>query len=120
MSQPLALIVDDDPAIRDVLVGALADEGFATVQAANGQEALERVEERLPRVIFLDMRMPVMDGWTFAREYRRRFGARAPLIVMTAATHARAWAAEVDADAVLAKPFDINDLLGTVATCVKP
>jgi DNA-binding response OmpR family regulator len=60
------------------------------------------------------MRMPKLDGWGFAREARLR-GCRAPIVVVTAADNAKAWAAEISADAYLAKPFQLADLLAVVA-----
>ncbi len=113
------LIVDDEPDILLMLRVNLEADGFETALAADGETALRRIAEERFDVVVLDLMMPVMDGWTFAREYRRRFGTRARLIVMTAATHARAWAAQVDADAVLAKPFDINELVDVVEGCVQ-
>ena len=57
------------------------------------------------------MRMPVLDGWAFVRRYRALPPPHAPIVVMTAATDAGQWAAEVGADGVLAKPFEIERLL---------
>jgi CheY-like chemotaxis protein len=111
---PDILVVDDDDSIRAVLSAALEDEGLKVVQATNGAEALTLAEQRCPRVIFLDMRMPVMDGWTFAREYRTRPGPHAPIVVMTAAQNAQNWCREVDGDACLAKPFDLDKVFELV------
>jgi len=107
------LVVDDDPAIRTTIADILGLEGYAVETAANGAEALDAVARQYPSVIVLDMRMPVMDGWTFARELEAR-AIRLPIIVITAAQNARHWAEEIRADAYLPKPFDLNDLLETV------
>jgi CheY-like chemotaxis protein len=56
------LVVDDDPDIRQLLKAVLEAYHFTVETAANGQEALERVEATVPDGIFLDLRMPVMDG----------------------------------------------------------
>lgn len=58
--------------------------------------------------------MPHVDGWEFVRRYRERPGPRAPLVVMTATRDAAAWARDVGADGVLAKPFDLSDLDGVL------
>lgn len=108
------LVVDDDPAIRALVVEALTDDGYPVVQAADGFEALALVGSADPCLVLLDMRMPVMDGWAFARAYREQGGRRAPVVVMTAARDAHAWAAEIGADGALPKPFDLTELVEVV------
>ena len=108
------LVVEDDDALREAVVAALEDEGYAVLAAPNGLAALDVVARSAPLAILLDMRMPIMDGWEFARAYRERPGPHAPIIVFTAARDAGRWAAEIDADAYLAKPFNLNDLLALV------
>jgi DNA-binding response OmpR family regulator len=62
--------------------------------------------------------MPVMDGWSFARELRA-IGCHPPIVVMTAAQDARRWAREIGARDFLAKPFDLDDLLAKVGSLSK-
>jgi DNA-binding response OmpR family regulator len=107
------LVVDDDPGIREIVALVLDGEGYAVLTADNGAEALRVVAQRQPGCLLLDMRMPVLDGWGVARELKAR-GSAVPIVVMTAATDARAWAAEIGAAAYLAKPFDLDRLLATV------
>ena len=117
------LVVDDDATIRMVVREALEDEGCAVREAADGREALALLDEETPDVIVLDMRMPVLDGWGFAREYRKRPGPHAPIVVLTATRDAAAWAAEVHADAVVGKPFEVDGLLDVLrrfTPCVPP
>ncbi len=64
-------------------------------------------------LVLLDMRMPVMDGWGFARAAAER-GFKVPLLVMTAAENAKTWSDEIRADGFVAKPFDLNDLVSAV------
>ena len=104
------LVVDDDDQIRSLVRATLEEEGFPVAEAGDGRAALEMAATVDPCLILLDMRMPVMDGWAFAAAYRERFAQRAPVVVMTAARDARAWADEVGADGVLPKPFDLDDL----------
>ena len=109
------LVVEDDQDLRELVSGVLEREGFGVWTASDGEAALDRMRHgATPGVILLDMRMPRMDGWAFARELRRRHGAAIPLVVMTAAANARARAAEVGAVGCLAKPFDIEDLIVVV------
>jgi CheY-like chemotaxis protein len=63
--------------------------------------------------VLLDMRMPVMDGWSFMRAIRER-GLEVTVVVMTAATDARRWASEIGAQGVLAKPFELDELTNAV------
>ena len=109
------LIVDDDESIRDLVTMALGAEGYEVMGARDGAAALHILATSRPAVILLDMRMPTMNGWEFAREYAQRPGPRAPLIIMSAARDAAAHAAEVEADAFLAKPFDLTDLYTCIA-----
>jgi CheY-like chemotaxis protein len=108
------LVVDDDPDILEFVSMALEDEGYNVVSAPHGAAALERLEAAPPDVILLDMRMPVMDGWEFARAYRQRPGPHAPIIVLTAAHDAAERASQIQAEAFLGKPFEIDDLLNSV------
>ncbi len=107
------LVVDDDPAILITVSEILSDEGYQVVTASNGAEALEALGRVMPQLILLDMRMPVMDGWEFARSLSEEQQA-IPLIVMTAAYDARQWALEIGAAGYLAKPFDLTELLAVV------
>ena len=106
------LVVDDDPDIGEFVTLALTDHGYDVATALNGEVALRSAEERPPRLIVLDMRMPGMDGWEFARRYRQRPGPHAPIVVFTAARNAGERASEIAADAYLAKPFSLDDLIG--------
>jgi CheY-like chemotaxis protein len=113
VNEPAILVVDDDPSIRTTVSEILAMEGYPVETAADGAEALQAVERVQPALVLLDMRMPVMDGWGFARALRDR-GLHLPILVMTAAQNARRWAEEIGADGYLAKPFDLLDLLNAV------
>jgi CheY-like chemotaxis protein len=108
------LVVDDDSAIVSTVEALLSDEGYEVTTAGDGREALRELERELPTLVLLDMRMPIMDGWSFAQEVRRR-GLELPIVVMTAAQDASRWATEIDADGFVAKPFDIDDLIKAVA-----
>jgi CheY-like chemotaxis protein len=106
----LILVVEDNPDTRAMLVDALVGDGNEVLQAADGRAALALAVDRAPGLIVLDMRLPVMDGWQFATAYRALPGPHAPLLVLTAASDAASWAADVDAAAFLSKPFDVDRL----------
>ena len=120
MAQTRILVVDDDTSIRSFVEMALDGEGYAVSTANNGAQALAVTGQMQPDLILLDMRMPIMDGWTFARRYRENAGPHAPIVVITAATDAGQRAAEIDADGFLGKPFDLDELLGLVSRYVTP
>ena len=113
MTESPILVVDDDPAIVSVVSEILDLEGYEVETATNGQEALRVIDRLRPAIVLLDMRMPVMDGWGFARALRER-GESVPILVMTAAQNARAWAEEIGAQGYLAKPFEVMDLIEAV------
>jgi DNA-binding response OmpR family regulator len=112
---PLVLVVEDDPDLVALVEMLLVDEGYRVRTAPEGRAALAHVAEEMPALVLLDMRMPGMDGWEFAREFRARHGRAAPIVVVTAAEDARARAQEIDADGWLAKPFDLDDVLALAA-----
>lgn len=114
------LIVEDDPTIRQLLGDALVDEGYAVVDAANGQEALEALAQLhpdAPAAIILDLMMPVMDGWNFrAKQLNRGLAPNTPVIVLSASRRAATSTDELNARVVLPKPFDLGELLDVVAS----
>ena len=109
------LVVDDDEDMIEVIELLLHDAGYATRTAMNGQQALDAVARSMPALIVLDMLMPVMNGWQFARELRARYGPGVPIVVATAAENVQHRGDEIDAAGVLPKPFEVSDLLRLVA-----
>jgi two-component system chemotaxis response regulator CheY len=107
------LVVDDDASIRELLATALEDDGYEVVPATNGEDALSVVERWRPDVIVLDLMMPVMDGWTFAKRLRERH--EIPIVVLSAANDLARHAKTVGATDGIAKPFDLDQLLPIVA-----
>jgi CheY-like chemotaxis protein len=108
------LVVDDDEGIRELVAMALCSAGYEVISAPDGAAALELLATSRPAVILLDMLMPHVDGWEFARLYEQRPGPHAPIIVLTAARDAQARAAEIKANAWLAKPFHLDALFACV------
>ena len=114
------LVVDDEEPVRRLLVWLLTEEGYAVLEAPDGAVALAWVDAAAPSLILLDMRMPVIDGWEFARRYRARPGPHAPLVCVTAAVDAAARGAQIGAVATLSKPFDLDELLAVVRRYAPP
>lgn len=109
----MVLVVDDDEGVRAVMATALEDDGWLVATAANGRVALSHLSDSTPAAIILDLRMPVMDGLTFAEHYRQYPEPRAPLILISATVTPSA-VAQTGAVTGLRKPIDLNDLLNTV------
>jgi len=107
------LVIDDDQAIRTTIADLLEAEGYPVATAVNGADGLVVLDQVKPALVLLDMRMPVLDGWGFARTLHER-GISVPIVVLTAAQDARRWAREINAADVVAKPFDLIDLLDAV------
>ena len=79
------LVVEDEKTTRDLMVRLIRKEGWDVVEARNGREALDRIAEGKPDLIFLDLMMPVMDGFEFIRELRsNREHHFIPVVVVTA------------------------------------
>ena len=116
---PYLLVVDDDVDIVQTLGLCLRAEGYRVQLARNGQEALAQLAPELPAAVLLDLMMPVMDGWQFAAEVKSR-GLRVPLLVLSADQAVERHAGVLAADAWLAKPFDLDELLGKVRPLVGP
>ena len=83
------------------------------VPAIIKHKAKAAVAARMPSLILLDMCMPVMNGWEFAKQFHATYGEAAPIVVITAAEQALQSAREVGAGGALPKPFDVDMLLKT-------
>jgi CheY-like chemotaxis protein len=106
------LVVDDDKDIRETLQELIQDEGYEVATARNGLEALERIRERRPGLVVLDLFMPGMDG----PEFRRRqvadpSVAGVPVVVISAAAGLEERVAAMRPTAHLEKPIDLEELL---------
>lgn len=110
---PSILVVDDDPKIRELVSDLLGMQGYDVYTATNGVEALEFLERRTPRLVVLDIRMPVLDGWGFARALQEQRTAL-PMLVLSGAVDARRCASEIGAAGFVSKPFDVDDLVHAV------
>jgi CheY-like chemotaxis protein len=115
------LVVDDDSSIRRLLIALLRHQGYQTLEARNGVEALAEMRTGHPDLVVMDLVMPEMSGWGVLRE---RAGdaslLRIPIIVVSA-SNTRLMRAEIIANHVsgwIAKPFDLDTVLTTVAKCL--
>jgi len=105
------LIVEDDPDILSSLAEAIRESGFEVETAANGYQALTRLETQLPDLIFLDLMMPLMDGWKFLEVARQRFPTwNAPVVILSAVHNLTEEARRLGVTTFLSKPFDLEDV----------
>jgi chemosensory pili system protein ChpA (sensor histidine kinase/response regulator) len=113
-TQPLVMIVDDSLTVRKITSRLLQREGFAVATAKDGVDALQLLGEQVPDVILLDIEMPRMDGFEFAKTIKGdpKF-AGIPIIMITSRTadKHRSRAAELGVDLYLGKPYQEEELL---------
>ena len=112
-STPTVLVVEDEPAVREVVVDLLQDEGFAVRQASDGLQAIDELEADNVDLVLSDVRMPRLDGPALARRLRRH-GYAVPVVLMSAVD------VEIDLPGVgyLPKPFDRDHLLHAVGSAL--
>jgi CheY-like chemotaxis protein len=109
------LVVDDAPALRQMLATVLEAAGHVVLTAASGLEALQVIEQRRPDAVLLDLEMPVMTGWAFLDACRAAGHADLRIAVMSGLPQAaEATQRDYELAAALAKPFDLVELLDTV------
>ena len=116
------LVVEDEANIRDAVCLALEDEGYQVDAAVNGSDALGRLQtNELPRLILLDLVMPVMDGWKFRRAQQQAPAlADIPVVLVSGAADLSQQAVSLRAVGFLQKPFDFDKLLDLVHRHVDP
>ncbi|MCJ8139218.1 phosphate regulon transcriptional regulator PhoB [Falsirhodobacter halotolerans] len=115
--RPTVLLVEDEPAQREVLAYNLEAEGFRVVQASNGEEALVLVDEVSPDVIVLDWMMPHLSGIEVCRQLKTRPETREmPIIMLSARSEEvdRVRGLETGADDYVIKPYSVVELMARV------
>ncbi|MDB5889976.1 MAG: response regulator [Polaromonas sp.] len=114
---PLIMVVDDSITVRRVTQRLLQREGYRVVMAADGLQALERLQDELPAVVLSDIEMPRMDGFDLARNIRGDARLKAlPIVMITSriAEKHRDHAKELGVDHYLGKPYSEDELMGLV------
>lgn len=114
-TNPMVLVIDDQPGIRRLLTEVLSEEGYEVATAANGYEGLQKAKELNPSLILMDMKMPGMDGIEALREMKH-IGQGEKVIMMTAYGELDLIneAKEIGVYAYITKPFDIVALCGMI------
>jgi two-component system response regulator (stage 0 sporulation protein F) len=109
------LVVDDRPAIRQLLAEALGDGGHKVILAANGYEAIEIVQQQRPDLILLDLKMPGLSGLETLREINK-FSSGIPVILITAYGELSdpGEAERMGVRCLIIKPFDLHEVRAVV------
>jgi two-component system alkaline phosphatase synthesis response regulator PhoP len=108
------LLVDDEPQVIWMLQFSLQAEGYRTLSARNGLAALQVLREHRPALMLLDIMMPVMDGWSVLEALQELDDTERPRVIVVSArasSRDRQKAKELGADAFVAKPFNVDELL---------
>ena len=116
------LIVEDEPAIRDMLAFALRKGDFVPICAADGRQAQECIAERVPDLILLDWMLPGSSGLELARRWRRDATTRGiPIIMLTARgeENDRVGGLEAGVDDYVVKPFSARELLARIRAVLR-
>jgi len=113
------LVVDDDPAIVEIVRDYLSDAGYRVSTAHSGDEALSQVRSIRPDLIVLDLGLPGLDGLDVARTIRQSLGV--PIIMLTARSDEadRVVGLELGADDYLVKPFSPRELLARIRAVLR-
>jgi two-component system KDP operon response regulator KdpE len=119
MTAATILVVDDEPQIRRVMRATLTAQGYAIVEARDGQEALEKLQSERPDLVILDVNLPVMDGLETCRAIRA--GSNVPVIMLTvrSAEKDKVRALDAGADDYIVKPFGIQELLARIRAALR-
>jgi two-component system, OmpR family, phosphate regulon response regulator PhoB len=114
------LVVEDDPLARDLLANVLTDEGYDVMAAENGEQALATLGTVWPALITLDLDLPGIAGDLILAELRQRDETRTLPVVVVSAKHPIPRDVRELAQAVVPKPFDIDELLSVIHGFVLP
>lgn len=117
---PVVLVVEDEPALRDVVEYNLRQAGFNTVSVADGRQAVEAAEASQPDLVVLDLMLPGLDGLTVCRILRQRL-PDLPIIMLTARDSEleRVLGLELGADDYVTKPFSPRELVARVRAVLR-
>ena len=119
MANNKILVCDDDKNICELLRLYLEKDGFATVIANDGEQALEKFRVEQPELILLDIMMPKLDGWQVCREIRKK--SDCPIIMITAKgeTFDKVLGLELGADDYVTKPFDPKEIIARIKAVMR-
>lgn len=119
MNSAKILVVDDEPQVRRVMRVALTTEGYAILEARNGEEALDSFHRERPDIVLLDLNMPVMDGLAACREIRKNSAVPIIMLTVRSSEHDKVLALDAGADDYVVKPFSMQELLARIRATLR-
>ena len=121
MPKMSVLVVEDDDDTRRLIEQELGEAGYEVIPALDGKHALRLMNTARPRVLLVDLGLPLMSGDEFVRRWRASGDANdATVVIVSGSENALDIAESLGIRTVIPKPFRIEDLVATVAQCVDP
>ena len=117
MANSKIMVVDDDSNICELLRLYLEKEGYDTILAENGTQALEKFDREKPDLILLDIMMPQLDGWQVCREIRKK--SQCPIIMLKGEVFDKVLGLELGADDYVVKPFEAKEVVARVKAVLR-
>ncbi len=116
------LVVDDSPAVREMLVNQLKQGGMTVIEAQDGTEAVEKLKTTVPDVVVTDVVMPKMNGYELCRWIKNNDSTKnVPVVMCTTKSEEfdKYWGIKQGADAYITKPYQPADLIKTIKGLLK-
>ena len=117
----MILVVDDSPTARELITETLQSNGYRTVTATNGEEAIEKASSECPDLILLDVVMPGRNGFQVCRQLKTEDATKNIKVILVTSKNQKSdrfWGLKQGADDYLTKPFEQDQLLDRIAACL--
>lgn len=119
-NNPKIFLCDDEQSILDVLEMILEPEGYEIIAESDSTKAIQKIINEKPDVIMLDLWMPVLSGYSILESIRSNPDiGDIPVIVLSASMHEEGMARKAGATKFIQKPFDLNDIIISVNSCLE-
>ena len=116
------MVVDDERDLVETIKLKLSAEGYDVIEAYDGQEALEKMRQKRPDLVLLDIMMPQLNGYQVCREIKKDAKLKQiPVLMLTAKVQEsdKFWGLETGADDYITKPFEFETLMDSIKKYVK-
>lgn len=119
MTEPLILVVDDEPQIRRVLKATLGGEGYQVADVRSGEEALEQIGDLKPDLVLLDLNMPGLGGLETCRRIRKASEVAIIVVTVRGEEQEKVRVLDAGADDYVTKPFSMPELLARIRAALR-